>query len=316
LHLSDIVAVSFGMYAQAGTSHYSDLLHRAGLEARNTSDDFLDAVAYPNATGSWPFRGIDVTKPMVDVPSDEVGQGNGWSINIAVATNVSGSRSNPERRINPHYIYLQAPENAFENSESSLTSSHNWETCAIAWIGNRWSVEEIEKLHQDPDGSCNDVVSDDCVADMKLAVLENGCNLWSRQQPESCPGALSSVMVLTTSLELSPNKSTYGISEGWWSPTSNLSEEAVRDAYDEAVTTVYPVMLLYYYEDDEIHSSYSVFRCVLANNITEGSRQPETFGPVTPGPFGIGDSSAYRSQTSLLCLITAFILSLLMEFST
>lgn len=194
---------SLGVQAEAGEDSPPGLPPLPDRTNR-TSNNVRDAVVHANATGSWPFRGIDITKPMDHPPDDEVGQGNGWSINIAVATNTtSNTGSSSQPRGNPQYIYINAPEDAFENPDSASTSPEDWTTCAVVWLGNRWSVEEIEQLHQDPDGSCNEVISEECISGLREKLLGRGCWLWSGELPEGCPGAVSDVMVMTSKLHSS-----------------------------------------------------------------------------------------------------------------
>ena len=49
-------------------------------------------------------------------------------------------------------------------------------------------------------------------------------------------------------------------------------------AYDYAVTSIWPVLVNIYYKDDSSNMSFSDFRCLRAQNISEGSRKPETLG--------------------------------------
>ncbi|KAJ0149807.1 hypothetical protein CTA2_517 [Colletotrichum tanaceti] len=81
-----------------------------------------------------------------------------------------------------------APEDAFENPGSAPTSSEDcdWTTCAVVWLGNRWSVEEVEQLHQDPDGSCNQVVTEECISGLSQQLLGSGLRPLERR---SAPGA-------------------------------------------------------------------------------------------------------------------------------
>ncbi|OBR15092.1 hypothetical protein CH63R_00272 [Colletotrichum higginsianum IMI 349063] len=305
--------VSLGAQAEAGEDSPPGLPPLPDRTNR-TSNNVRDAVVHANATGSWPFRGIDITKPMDHPPDDEVGEGNGWSINIAVATNTtSNTGSSSQPRGNPQYIYINAPEDAFENPDSASTSPEDWTTCAVVWLGNRWSVEEIEQLHQDPDGACNEVISEECISGLRQKLLDTGCWLWGGELPEGCPGAVSDVMVMTNTLEFSAEKHSYEVSASP-GPHSNLTEVGLRAAYDEALTKVFPMMLLYQYDDGEVKSDYTVFRCILASNVTEGSREPESFGEIRSGLFGIGESSARRNPSSASWLITGLAVCLAVSF--
>ncbi|KAJ0163093.1 hypothetical protein CTA2_3531, partial [Colletotrichum tanaceti] len=148
-----------------------------------------DATRHPNATGSWPIHGIDVTKPMRDPPSDEYGRGNGWTIDIAVATNIT---TDPGSRSNPQDLSLKAPANAFSETDLTANATEHYDVCSFMWWGNRWSTDDMEKLHQDADGSCNGVISESCIADLRETLLGASCSInGAYRSPESCPEHLS-----------------------------------------------------------------------------------------------------------------------------
>ncbi|KAK6209741.1 hypothetical protein QIS74_11325 [Colletotrichum tabaci] len=157
----------------------------------------------------------------------------------------------------------------------------------------------MEKLHQDADGSCNGVIPESCIADLREKLPGASCSMpGAYKTPESCPEYLSPSFSITASMAFRANKSTYHIG-GNWGPYTNGSEELIREAYDQAVTNVYPVMLVYKYNDGEVQSNYTVFRCVRANQIAEGSRQPEAFGN-RRGSAGVVGVSMFSLFTGLV----------------
>lgn len=187
-----LLALGFNQQAEAKFNRFSGLSERAIIQARNETTILLDdAVQHPNATGRWPIIGIDVSKPLLDHPTTEdYGHGNGWSIDIAVATNVSTegvTNSNPSR------ILLKAPENAFEDLNSTTNAINNYSVCAVTWFTNSWTLGEIKKLNEDVDGSCNGVISTECIKDLKQTLAGQPCSRTSSfTKPESCKDALSS----------------------------------------------------------------------------------------------------------------------------
>ncbi|KAK1622833.1 hypothetical protein BDP81DRAFT_333384 [Colletotrichum phormii] len=250
-------------------------------QTNSTNITIRDAVAHPNATGTWPINGIDVTKPLLDPPSDDYGPGNGWSINIAIATNITADKISTSA-LNPAVITLEVPENAFQGVNSSTNYTENYDICSFAWFENVWTVEELEKLQDDVNGFCNGIISDECIKETK----------------EVLGGNVTFNMPNGTSTNEGSSSQLFGI----WGPYSNRSEAGLRDAYDTALTNVYPLLLTYTYEDGETRSNYSVFRCVHANNIVEGSREPGSFGSNRR-------SSAVRSSWSTCSAVVGMLLS-------
>ncbi|OBR14433.1 hypothetical protein CH63R_03159 [Colletotrichum higginsianum IMI 349063] len=264
----------------------------------DTNKSIDDAMRHPNATGSWPIHGVDVTKPLRDPPSDEYGRGNGWTIDIAVATNITITES--ESRFNIRELNLKVPDNAFSGTYQTVNATEHYDVCSCMWWGNRWSSDDMEKFQQNADGSCNGVIPESCIAYVRETLSGGLCNRpASYKTPEGCH-ALAPSFAVTASMVLRANKSTYGIGRNWGLYTDGSEELA---AYDHAVTNVFPVMLLYKYDDGEVRSNYTVFRCVRANQIAEGSRQPEAFGDRrgSAGVFGVSMFSLFTGL--VLCLM-------------
>ncbi|WYZ35133.1 hypothetical protein EsH8_I_001409 [Colletotrichum jinshuiense] len=304
-----LLALGFNQQAEAKFNHFSGLSERAIIQARNETTILLDdAVQHPNATGRWPIIGIDVSKPLLDHPTTEdYGHGNGWSIDIAVATNVSTegvTNSNPSR------ILLKAPENAFADLNSTTNAINNYSVCAVTWFTNTWTLGEIKKLNEDVDGSCNGVISTECIKDLKQTLAGQPCSRTSSfTKPESCKDALSSFSAFQSNVtfnfteEASHSSNSSFRLFGSYVPYNNKSDEAnTRDIYDQALTNVYPVLLTYNYDDGQRQDNYSVFHCVRANNIVEGSRKPETFGSYRR-------NSAGRATGSLFSLVVGIFVS-------
>lgn len=95
----------------------------------DTNKSIDDAMRHPNATGSWPIHGVDVTKPLRDPPSDEYGRGNGWTIDIAVATNITITDS--ESRFNIRELNLKVPDNAFSGTDQSVNATEHYDVCSF-----------------------------------------------------------------------------------------------------------------------------------------------------------------------------------------
>ncbi|KXH35195.1 hypothetical protein CSIM01_11149 [Colletotrichum simmondsii] len=295
--LIGILATSLPFLAIADSARIGRIQAR---QSNSTSINIRDAVAHPNATGKWPINGIDVTEPLLDPPTDDYGPGNGWSINIAVATNISADDISTSIS-NPAVITLEGPENAFQGLNSTTNYTENYDICSFAWFENVWTVKELEKLQDDVNGTCNDVISEECIKETKEALVRQPCSTFrSFEKPKSCPQALSSPSSFRSS-----SSHLFGI----WGPYSNRSEAGLRDAYDTALTNVYPVLLAYNYEDGETRTNYSVFRCIRANNIVNGSREPDSFGSNRRSSAG---RVSWSKASAMISMLLSFSLTMLL----
>ncbi|KAK1691141.1 hypothetical protein BDP55DRAFT_318280 [Colletotrichum godetiae] len=244
----------------------------------------LDSLSNPNATGSWPIFGIDLSKPPSEPPrNNEFGQGNGWSINVAVATNVSqGTMSNS----NPSRISLDASDTPL----ASGNVSDGYRVCSYVWWQMGWTENEIKILHDDSEGSCGGVIPQNCIHDIRETAAKVQCDS-SLESPLygigfNIPTSCSDSMAYTTAerknltTELMSNGSDFSYTLFQSIAPYNVvgNDSDTREVYDYAVTQVWPVMLSYSYTEESGTSNYTVFRCVRANNITAGSRLPESFG--------------------------------------
>ncbi|KAK1977839.1 hypothetical protein LZ30DRAFT_801904 [Colletotrichum cereale] len=278
--LAFLLAANLGWHAEAGASHVPNGHGQAAIQVRqdNSSRTSIDdALKHPNATGTWPINGIDLTKPLVNPPTDDSGPGNGWSIDIAVATNISKVFGSRPSVANPVRITLEGPGTVLEDASTTASVYDHYEVCSFTWYSNSWTVEELEKLQQDADGSCNGVVSEECVQGIRKGLAGKPCGQPSPSNiPDSCPSLIGPASS-SGGRAFAFQRSVTNLF-GSWGPYANTSEADVRDVYDEAVTNVYPMLLTFNYDNGETRSNYSVFRCVRANNIAEGSRQPYGFG--------------------------------------
>lgn len=184
-----VYASNAGLYplANRGTLYHRDIW--------NDSTIVPNAVKEPNATGSWPIVGIDLSKPLVNPPDSTLyGRGNGWSIEVKVATNRTNGdtpKEEPERNavwnINPVTIDLEGPKNAFEAGNVSS----NYSFCSYVWngISDPYTKKDLETLDEDTDGSCNGWISNMCIEDLKQAARTARCNSTSGDlihKPDSC----------------------------------------------------------------------------------------------------------------------------------
>ncbi|KAE9571867.1 hypothetical protein CGMCC3_g11958 [Colletotrichum fructicola] len=292
-----LVGLSSTSRVYASNAELYPLANRGTLYHRdiwNDSTIIPNAVKEPNATGSWPIVGIDLSKPLVNPPDSTLyGRGNGWSIEVKVATNRTNGdtpKEEPERNavwnINPVTIDLEGPENAFEAGNVSS----NYSFCSYVWngISDPYTKKDLETLDEDTDGSCNGWISNMCIEDLKQAARTARCNSTTGDlihKPDSCGKKIDPLSYLirnlTNQTEATANNDTGPVYSlySWVAGIFNASDEKeTNDSYNEALTRVWPVILSFNYDDGENQTDYQVFRCVRANNVVQGSREPDGFG--------------------------------------
>lgn len=157
-----------GSYARK--SQVSYLKPRTDTAVQNSSSILTESLLNPNATGSWPIFGIDVSKPLSETPTNnEFGHGNGWSIDVVVAMNVSGgivSNSNPSK------ISLESSDNPVERGNAT----DGYRICSYVWWQMSWTENKIKKLNDDNQGSCGGVIPQNCIDDLRETAAKVQCD--------------------------------------------------------------------------------------------------------------------------------------------
>ncbi|KAK1622835.1 hypothetical protein BDP81DRAFT_454863 [Colletotrichum phormii] len=248
------------------------VVHSLGILWLLGSTDPFESKCYQKLA-NFRHRSIKATLRNSETPkNNEFGQGNGWSINVAVATNVSqGTMSNSTLS----RISLDASDTPF----SSGNVSDGYRVCSYVWWQMGWTENEINKLHDDSEGSCGGVIPQSCIHDIRETAAKVQCDS-SLESPLYGIGfnIPTSCRNLTTKFTSNASDSSYTVfqSSAPYNVAGNDSD--TREVYEYAMTQVWPVMLSYSYTEESGTSNYTVFRCVRANNITAGSPLPESFG--------------------------------------
>ena len=166
--------------------------------------------SYPNATGSFQTIGFDLTKPYSSNGSAQTG----WSLDIRVATNVTYDaliydtyEENQVVRVNPTQILLNGPSDAFPDSELDP----GWTTCVYVWSAalKDWNSTNAEQ--SDIDGTCTNVLSEQCLSDLRANSVSRGQCMAAIGASESCKefmgvgNGVSSKRLLSRSLHTSLN---------------------------------------------------------------------------------------------------------------
>ncbi|KAF9869746.1 hypothetical protein CkaCkLH20_12789 [Colletotrichum karsti] len=258
-------------YDHIPVSEYGSLQLR---DIWNDSSIIPNAVKAPNATGSWPILGIDLSEPLLSPPDSEAyGQSNGWSIEVKIAANRTNGdvpREDPDRyavwNINPFTIDLVGPENAYKAGNIS----GNYSVCSYTWNAAKdsYTKKDIEQLQQDNNGSCNGWIPEQCIQDLKSKAREVGCSRdkqdWA-SAPESCttkldwPGTSPHNLNFTNNTETDEETSYPKFNLFKWTAGGQFNasdEKETEDSYDQALTSFWPVLLSYNYDDGENRSDY------------------------------------------------------------
>lgn len=145
----------------------------------NITDGFGRA---PNATGSWPIKGVDLSRGWAGKDSliDE-----GWEL---FTSYWAGLDNDGNGTYNPSRTWLRVPPDTFSGDEVD----ENWAVCIYHVDNVRWSEEDAQKMwDEDDDGDCAGLVSQECIDDMIEIAESSGheCHM-NYPTPDSCDGIL------------------------------------------------------------------------------------------------------------------------------
>ncbi|KAI0535259.1 hypothetical protein GGR58DRAFT_504467 [Xylaria digitata] len=145
---------------------------------------------HPNATGNYAITGPNISAPAESTSSGNESTIDGWSWSIVVSADLPLANTTlaPEDDgEGPFYhtgggMTLNAPSSLL-GPGGNLTVDDGWKICLFTWQIDDFPYSD--KLRSD-DGTCKSVLSDECIANMKLAAasatVEGSC---------SCPIASS-----------------------------------------------------------------------------------------------------------------------------
>ncbi|KAH9896322.1 hypothetical protein F4778DRAFT_783598 [Xylariomycetidae sp. FL2044] len=231
-------------------------------------EDFERAMAAPNATGSYPVAGFDVTKPYPGEPID------GWTLDISVAAEIP-TTPNGSEFVTGVGLQLKAPRALLTNASDVAggvlpADNSTWRLCLMGFSS---------KLSGDAnaDGTCTGILDDDCISDLKSLATSIGSTYSQfacpNDLPSSCP--TSDLMTGTHPLdERFTQTETYTV-------FSEAFQKGDQAQYDSLGAGVYPLVITWMHTSNvtskaPLRENQVTVACAQANNITPGSETPST----------------------------------------
>ncbi|TGJ81945.1 hypothetical protein E0Z10_g6817 [Xylaria hypoxylon] len=133
---------------------------------------------HPNATGNYAIPGPNISAPANPASSsngnESIVDGWSWSIVIAADLPLVNASDAPKDDARARFYYtggkmtFNAPSSLL-GPGGNLTVNDGWQVCLFTWQLDGFPY--TDKLRSD-DGTCKSVLSDECIADMKLAAAK------------------------------------------------------------------------------------------------------------------------------------------------
>ncbi|KAH6684822.1 hypothetical protein F5X68DRAFT_192001 [Plectosphaerella plurivora] len=250
----------------------------------------------PNATGQLSIPGVDLTKPWAGNDSF----GDDWNIYAAAFAGLPGLDNTVAFPTNQ---WLRIPEDSFEGDEID----NGWSICSYPFYNFKWFRGSLEEAQDDPDNDCAGAIPQQCIDELLARTNSlGGCDDdWDRASTsiDSCDDVtawgLSDFSVFpfndqrdiadVLGQRMSSDNGTAISLYGRLHPYAHTDNQTMRDeVYDTAISDVIPYIISYKYQTREKNESHSVFKCVRANNLADGSRVPEGVGRVADGGNAVG----------------------------
>lgn len=272
--------------------------------------DVADNFTQPaNATGQFSIPSVDLTKPWAGNDSF----GDDWNIYAAAFAGLPASENTVSF---PTSQWLRIPEDSFEGDEID----QGWSICSYPFFSFSWFRESLEEAQDDPDGDCAGTIPQQCIDELlaRTNSLEGCRDSWgdSESSIDSCDGltffGLYDFNVSPFDHQNIADKLTQRVSSdngtaisllGKILPYARADNQTMRDeVYDRAISDVIPYIISYKYQTREKVESHSVFKCVRANNIADGSREPESVGKVPSSGNAVGIPAMLIGIASIFAL--------------
>ncbi|CAD6457563.1 0b098e37-7124-4ec1-a722-d729003e9370 [Sclerotinia trifoliorum] len=227
-------------------------------------------------TGPGPWQNASYFEEYNQSPN-ATGSGPLYSVNTSVAP-PTGQIVSWDTRINVTEVPWTAKETvtntviSFDTQDNIFPSNSSWQTCVILFTNVPRNV--TVKGQNDP-GDCTTLYTKECISDFNSAIL------FARLSAGGpCPGSLLNIIPNSCAGSIIADFSTAQIvsnqthGSAWMSRSSDPHDSADFTFYEEAVTRIWPILIMQSPSEDFRGTglSFSNMSCLRAKNITSGSK--------------------------------------------
>ncbi|XXH06074.1 hypothetical protein Hte_012519 [Hypoxylon texense] len=276
-HISSLLGLSLLTPPALGTFFFDYL--RANIDPVTWDA----ALAAPNATGTYPMPGFNISGPFSDAEIP------GWTMSIRVSANREthlNDADDKSRYFTGASISVRAPDALLRDNQvvlaDDLQGGSSWKVRAYVVDAIK---DKVDEKARDDDGSCASFLSAECIRDWQAAYVESNDSVLI--SPDACTRDIGDGWGVWASLDYVPLTAFNGTELFARADTDDDDDDDDDDLYADAVQDIWPVMMVYSSTDADnvTRREQARLTCIRARNITEGSAQPDAAASTMPSTF-------------------------------
>ncbi|KAF7898854.1 uncharacterized protein EAF01_008067 [Botrytis porri] len=168
-------------------------------------------------------------------------------------------------------------------SENDFAANSSWETCVVLFTN---VPRNVTVKGQDDTGDCTALYSNDCISNFTVAIQDARAKATSRDSTGTCgsmsfddiPSQCAGSILLGSIAQNVTSNQTDG--SAWMYESSDPHDSTNLTFYDEAVTRIWPIMLIQNPSADVSGGAgftHAELSCLRAENVTSGSKEVMMF---------------------------------------